>query len=148
MTNKDDLTVIQDKAIQLLMTGLSDQAVADKLGLARQTVCNWKNRHQVFAMELGRQQKELRRESQRQLWGLVTDSIGVLGQSLASENERIRQSTAVHVLKAIGLYGRGADEQWSELPALQPEPNEIQILIEQFRQMGSNVVSGSSGNGH
>ena len=87
-------------------------------------------------MELGRQQKELRREGQRQLWGLVADSIGVLGQSLASENERIRQSAAVHVLKAIGLYGRGPDEQWSELPALQPEPNEIQILIEQFRQMG------------
>ena len=79
---------------------------------------------------------------------MVADSIGVLRQSLASDNERIRQSTAVHVLKAIGLYGLGPDEQWSELSALQPEANEIQILIEQFRQMGSHVVSGSSGNGH
>ena len=82
MTNTDDLTVIQDKAIQLLMMGLSDQAVADKLGLARQTVCNWKNRHQVFAMELGRQQKELRRESQRQLWGLVADSMELFTEAM------------------------------------------------------------------
>ena len=148
MTNKDDLTVIQEKAIQLLMTGRSDQAVADELDIARQTVNNWKNKHRVFVMELERQQKELRRESQRQLWGLIADSIDVLRQSLVSDNERIRQSTAVHVLKASGLYGRGPDEQWSELSTLQPETNEIQILIEQFRQMGSNVVSRPSGNGH
>ena len=101
-----------------------------------------------FVMELERQQKELRRESQRQLWGLIADSIDVLRQSLVSDNERIRQSTAVHVLKASGLYGRGPDEQWSELSTLQAETNEIQILIEQFRQMGSNVVSRPSGNGH
>ena len=148
MTNKDDLTVIQEKAIQLLMTGLSDQAVADELDIARQTVNNWKNKRRVFVMELERQQKELRRESQRQLWGLIADSIDVLRQSLVSDNERIRQSTAVHVLKASGLYGRGPDEQWSELSTLQPETNEIQILIDQFRQMGSNVGSKPSGNGH
>ena len=148
MTNQDNLTVMQEKAIQLLMTGLSDQAVADELDIARQTVNNWKNKHRVFVMELERQQKELRRESQRQLWGLIADSIDVLRQSLVSDNERIRQSTAVHVLKASGLYGRGPDEQWSELSTLQAETNEIQILIEQFRQMGSNVVSRPSGNGH
>ena len=142
------LTSQQQKAIRLFLSGRNDTQVAEELGVARQTVNNWKNRRRVFVMELERQQKELRRESQRQLWGLVADSIGVLRQSLASDNERIRQSTAVHVLKAIGLYGLGPDEQWSELSALQPEPNEIQILIEQFRQMGSNVVSGSSGNGH
>ena len=118
------------------------------MGVARQTVNNWKNKHRVFVMELERQQKELRRESQRQLWGLIADSIDVLRQSLVSDNERIRQSTAVHVLKASGLYGRGPDEQWSELSTLQAETNEIQILIEQFRQMGSNVVSRPSGNGH
>ena len=148
MANQDNLTVMQEQSIQLLMTGLSDQAVADELDIARQTVNNWKSKRRVFVMELERQQKELRRESQRQLWGLIADSIDVLRQSLVSDNERIRQSTAVHVLKASGLYGRGPDEQWSELSTLQPETNEIQILIEQFRQMGSNVVSRPSVNGH
>ena len=36
MTNKDSLTVIQEKAIQLLITGGSDQAVADELDIAGQ----------------------------------------------------------------------------------------------------------------
>jgi len=45
MTNKDSLTVMQEKAIQLLMTGGSDQAVADELDIARQTVNNFCQQH-------------------------------------------------------------------------------------------------------
>ena len=44
MTNQDNLTVMQEKAIQLLMMGGSDQSVADELGIARQTVNNWKHK--------------------------------------------------------------------------------------------------------
>ena len=33
MANQDSLTVTQEKAIQLLMTGRSDQAVADELDI-------------------------------------------------------------------------------------------------------------------
>ena len=142
------LTPQQQKGIRLFLSGRNNTQVAEELGVARQTVNNWKNKHRVFVMELERQQKELRRESLRQLWGVIADSIDVLRQSLVSDNERIRQRTAVQALKASGLYGRGPDEQWSELSTLQAETNEIQILIEQFRQMGSNVVSRPSGNGH
>ena len=40
---------MQEKAIRLLMAGLNDGAVADKLGLARQTVNNWRHNDAVFA---------------------------------------------------------------------------------------------------
>jgi len=40
MSDQDNLTVQQEKAIQLLMLGGSDQSVADELEVARQTVNN------------------------------------------------------------------------------------------------------------
>ena len=51
MTNQDSLTVVQEKAIQLLMTGLNDQSVADELGMARQTVNNWRHNDAAFAIQ-------------------------------------------------------------------------------------------------
>ena len=71
--------------------------MAEELGVARQTGNTWKNKNQSFAAELDRQQQELNQENQLQLSGLVGQSIQVLRQSLESENERLRQLTAVHV---------------------------------------------------
>ena len=78
--------------------------MAEELGVARQTGNTWKNKNQSFADELDRQQQELNQENRLQLSGLVSQSIQVLRQSLESEHERLRQSTAVHVLKATGFY--------------------------------------------
>ena len=59
MTNKDNLTVMQEKAIQLLMTGRSDQAVADKLGLARQPVNNWRHNDVVYEARFNAEKRAL-----------------------------------------------------------------------------------------
>ena len=91
------LTSQQQKSIRLFLSGCNDTEVAAELGVARQTVNTWKNKNQGFAAELDRQQQELNQENQLQLSGLVGQSIQVLRQSLESENERLRQLTAVHV---------------------------------------------------
>ena len=91
------LTAKQQQAISLLLSYKNDTEVAQELGVARQTVNTWKNKNQDFATELDRQQQELNQENQLQLSGLVGQSIQVLRQSLESENERLRQLTAVHV---------------------------------------------------
>ena len=93
----------QQKAINLFLAGMNDTDVAEELGLARQTVNKWRNKNQNFGVKLEQQQRELNKESRQQLSALVSRSVEVLGQSLESENERIRQSTAVHVLKATGF---------------------------------------------
>ena len=85
--------------------------VAEELGVARQTGNTWKNKNQSFAAELDRQQQELNQENRLQLSGLVSQSIQMLRQSLESEHERLRQSTAVHVLKTTGFYSPESRDQ-------------------------------------
>ena len=107
MTNKDDLTVMQEKTIQLLMTGLSDQAVADKLGLARQTVCHWRHNEAAFAARFNVERQALWSMHREKLRSLVVEAVNVLSEDMDTRTERrLRQSAAIHVLKAVGLYGQ------------------------------------------
>ena len=107
MTNKDDLTVMQEKAIQLLMTGLTDQAVADQLGLARQTVCNWRHNEAAFAARFNAERQALWSTHREKLRSLVAQAVDVLAEDMVAKLEpKLRQSAAIHVLKAVGLYGQ------------------------------------------
>ena len=75
-----------------------------------------------------------------QLSGLVSRSVQVLRQSLESENERVRQSTAIHILKATGFYA--AD--WRVQPLGKPmdeDETDIQTLVEQFQTVGAELGS-------
>ena len=107
MTNKDNLTVMQEKAIQLLMTGLSDQAVADELDLARQTVSNWRHNDVVFVARFNAEKQALWSTHREKLRSLVAQAVDVLAEDMAATLEpKLRQSAAIHVLKAVGLYGQ------------------------------------------
>ena len=107
MTNQDDLTVMQEKAIQLLMTGLSDQAVADELDMARQTVNNWRHNDAVFAARFNAERQALWPMHREKLRSLVAQAVDVLAEDMAATLEpKLRQSAAIHVLKAVGLYGQ------------------------------------------
>ena len=107
MTNQDNLTVMQEKAIQLLMTGGSDQAVADELGMARQTVNNWRHNDAVFAARFNAERQALWSTHREKLRSLVAQAVDVLAEDMAATLEpKLRQSAAIHVLKAVGLYGQ------------------------------------------
>ena len=107
MTNKDSLTVMQEKAIRLLMAGLNDGAVADKLGLARQTVNNWRHNDAVFAARFNAERQALWSTHREKLRSLVAQAVNVLAEDMAATLEpKLRQSAAIHVLKAVGLYGQ------------------------------------------
>ena len=107
MTNKDSLTVMQEKAIQLLMTGGSDQAVADELDIARQTVNNWKHNDAAFAARFNAERQALWSTQREKLRFLVSQAIDVLAEDMrANLDPKLRQSASVHVLKCVGLYGQ------------------------------------------
>ena len=107
MTNKDSLTVMQEKAIQLLMTGGSDQAVADELDIARQTVNNWRHNDAAFAARFNAERQALWSTHREKLRSLVAQAVDVLAEDMAAKLEpKLRQSAAIHVLKAVGLYGQ------------------------------------------
>jgi len=140
MTKEDKrLSGPQQKAINLFLAGMNDTEVAEELGLARQTVNKWRNKNQNFGAKLEQQQRELNKESRQQLSALVSRSVEVLGQSLESENERIRQSTAVHVLKATGFYSGESRDRWRG-EVVEEDEADIQTLIAQFHAMGAQLV--------
>ena len=134
------LTAKQQQVISLLLSCKNDTEVAEELGVARQTVNNWKNKNLGFAAELDRQQQELNQENQLQLSGLVGQSIQVLRQSLASENERIRLSASIHVLKATGLYGQDHETTGGWAEQSETAEADIQTLIAQFHAMGAQLM--------
>ena len=110
------LTAKQQQAISLLLSCKNNTAVAQELGVAGQTVNIWKNKNQDFATELDRQQQELNQENQLQQAGLVDQSIQVWRQGLKSENERLRQLTAVHAESAYHIdrwYSVNFNRKWS-----------------------------------
>ena len=107
MTNQDNLTVMQEKAIQLLMTGGSDQAVANELDIARQTVNNWRHNDAAFAARFNAERQALWSTHREKLRSLVAQAVDVLAEDMAAKLEpKLRQSAAIHVLKAVGLYGQ------------------------------------------
>ena len=71
MAHQDSLTVTQEKAIQLLMTGRSDQAVADELDIARQTVNNWRHNDAAFAARFNAERQALWSTHREKLRSLV-----------------------------------------------------------------------------
>jgi len=51
---KKELSVEQLNAIECLVAGQSDQAVADQVGVSRQTITDWRNSDDEFAAALER----------------------------------------------------------------------------------------------
>ena len=99
------LNIEQENAIDLLIQGKSDREVAEAIGVARQTVNQWRNHDAVFVAELNATRHEIWGSQTERLRSLVKKAVDILESSLDAEDLRLRQSAAVHILKAVGLYG-------------------------------------------
>jgi len=98
------LSVEQENAIDLLIQGKSDREVAEAVGVARQTVNQWRNQDAVFIAELNVRRHAIWGSQTERLRSLIAKAVDVLERDLDSEDLRLRQSAAVHLLKAVGLY--------------------------------------------
>jgi transposase len=124
------LTIEQQNAIDLLLQGKSDREVAEAVGVSRQTVTEWRNRNAPFVAELNRRRQEVWGSQTERLRQLVAQAVSVLEEDLQqNQDRRLRQAAAVHVLRAVGLYGcdlkpKGATEpedieaEWANAEAL------------------------------
>jgi len=100
------LTIEQQNAIDLLLQGKSDREVAEAVGVARQTVTEWRNRNALFVAELNRRRQEVWGSQTERLRQLVIQAVNVLEEDLQqNQDRRLRQAAAVHILRAVGLYG-------------------------------------------
>lgn len=69
--NVTNLTIEQQNAIELLVQGISDREVAEKINFARETVTRWRNENPYFQAELNRKRQEI--------WGAAQDRLRALG---------------------------------------------------------------------
>jgi transcriptional regulator with XRE-family HTH domain len=99
---RQKITIEQLNAIDLLVQGLSDREVAEKVGVARETVTRWRNENPEFRVALYQRRKEIWGNACEKLRALVTDAVNVLEREIKEEGNL---RAAIEVLKAVGLYG-------------------------------------------
>ena len=99
-----NLTIEQQNAIDVLLTGASDAAVATRLGLHRVTVTRWRLYHPTFRAELDRRRRDL--------WGTATDSMrAALPEALTTMPYQLRVAPnrgrlALDFLVRSGVMGK------------------------------------------
>ena len=104
MANSDTLSERQEQAINLILLGQSDQAVAEAIGAARQTVIKWKHQNRLFKAILNSQRHELWSSHYEELRSLIKLAITALREDLVDDgNKKLRQEAAMHILKGTGL---------------------------------------------
>ena len=101
-TTRWTLTPQQEAAVDLLVSGKTVTDTAQALGVARQTVSEWLNRHHGFRAAVNRRRSELWSDLVEKLHGMVPKALQALEGALETESAL---TAAVHVLKACGLYG-------------------------------------------
>ena len=103
---KAELSEAQQEALDLLLAGMNDREISDSLGVDRATVESWRTQDNEFRAALNRRRLDLWRSQVERLRSLVNLAVGVLESDLKNtEDSRLRQAAAVHILKAVKLYG-------------------------------------------
>ncbi len=95
----------QMNTIEHLLQGQSDRAVAEAVGVARQTVWEWRNHDPLFIAELNRQRVELWYEARERLKSLANRALDVVETHLGSGDPKAALAAAKYVLQGTRLLG-------------------------------------------
>jgi len=98
---RNGLSVEQLNAIDLLVTGMTDAAVAEAVGVHRNTVARWRRRDPWFQAELNRRRDELWITAIERLRGMLPKALDALDAKLAAERPRV--ASIASVIKLTGL---------------------------------------------
>ena len=99
------LSIEQANAIEHLLQGQSDRAVAEAVGVSRQTVSEWKNHDPLFIAELNRQRSEMWREARERMKALANRALDVVEVQLGSSEPKAALAAAKYVLQGTQLLG-------------------------------------------
>jgi transposase len=116
----------QLNAIEHLLQGQSDRAVAEAVGVSRQTVWEWRNNDPLFIAELNRQRLDLWSEARDRLKSLANRALDVLEQQLDSSDPKAALAAAKYVLQGTQLLGD------TDLPLKGPTTPE-EVLLPELR---------------
>ena len=109
-----ELNSKQIKAIPLLVTGMSDNEVAEQVGVSRQTVNKWKNQDDDFIYELNKQRSEIWNQFGDLYRSLIPKAIKTLEECLDSEDPKMRLGAARMILGNFKLQPKPVHEIFEE----------------------------------
>ena len=102
---RHELSIEQQNAIDLLTTGQTDQAVAEAVGVTRQTVCGWRNHHPAFAAALNARRLDVWGGACDRLRALLPQALDALERAVTGESPDWK--AAAEVVKLTGLDRHG-----------------------------------------
>jgi len=102
---KQALSAEQVRAAVLLAAGQSAEQVAATVGASPEALAEWRQSAE-FEATMNRARRQLWDRSKDEIRALVPKALEVLRQDMETGDDlRLRQSAAVHILRAVGLYG-------------------------------------------
>ena len=101
----NQLTPQQETAIDLILAGKNDREVAQTIGKSRSTVNIWRNHDPRFIATLNDRRQQVWGGQLNRLNNLVIEAVDVLQDGLHDSDIKVRIASAVHILKATGVYG-------------------------------------------
>jgi hypothetical protein len=104
------LSVEQENAIDVLLTGKTDRETAEAVGVSRWTVQRWRTQHPLFMATLQQKRAEVWRGAQEKLRSLMMKAV----ENLATAVESGDLKASIELLKAVGMYGDGTMNAISE----------------------------------
>jgi hypothetical protein len=99
------LSIEQANALEHLLQGQSDRAVAEAVGVARQTIWEWRNHDPLFIAELNRQRSEMWQEARERLKSLANRALDVVELHLDSDDPKASLAAAKYILQGTRLLG-------------------------------------------
>jgi hypothetical protein len=112
------LSIEQENAIDFLVAGKSEKEVAFAVNVNRSTLNKWRHHDAVFVAALNARRQEIWGSQSERLLNLVSKAVDVLEEGLNAFDEKVRLNAAIHLLKAVKLYGTSQYPQGSTDPSI------------------------------
>jgi hypothetical protein len=132
------LSMEQQNSIEHLLQGQSDRAVAEAVGVARQTVWEWRNNDPLFIAELNRQRSEMWQEARDRLKSLANRALDVVELQLDSDDPKTALAAAKYILQGTRLLGN------TDLPQNGPTTPE-DVIMAKLRSEAYEEVEAKNG---
>jgi hypothetical protein len=97
------LSIAQENAIDLLITGATDGDVAAAVGVDRVTVWQWRHEHPLFMATLQRRRADVWRGPQEKLRSLMSKAV----ENIVAAIEAGSLKASIELLKITGMFGDG-----------------------------------------
>jgi DNA-binding CsgD family transcriptional regulator len=129
----------QEKAVELMLTGASDNEIGKKLNVTRQTVNFWRNQDRDFIYELQMRRNQLWEGYRDELSDLFKLAVEEVKKSFKSKDPKIRLQIAMQILRLPALQENLKNKSLSDPKTLNEQREKAdlsQALAEVTKDLG------------